>query len=144
MSVEEETRRVDLDSLEMWDGESPVPTQREVWFVTTFTSLYLVSSFGRIIRVGGGPGASPGRVLRPIPLNKGYYKVMLRLGVKSDTKQVRIHRLVALTFLRNVEYYSQCVHHKDKDSSNNRVSNLEWTSYAQNRVYQYMWGQRYG
>ena len=41
----------------------------------------------------------------------------------------RVHRLVALAFIRN-EHDLPTVNHIDHDPSNNHVSNLEWASYA--------------
>jgi len=47
--------------------------------------------------------------------------------VYSDRKRrtYLIHRLVAIAFLENAEK-KDLVIHKDKNKSNNRVSNLEW------------------
>lgn len=58
-----------------------------------------------------------------------YYSVKLTISGKK--KDYLIHRLVAETFLINPKHLPQ-VHHKDNNSLNNKVSNLEWVSVAEN------------
>ena len=43
-----------------------------------------------------------------------------------------VHRLVASTFIPNTDKKKTEVNHKDFDKSNNRVSNLEWVTKAEN------------
>lgn len=60
---------------------------------------------------------------------KGYKYVTL--SQNGDTKNFRVHRLVAEAFLPNPNYYDQ-VNHKDENKANNHVSNLEWISASGN------------
>lgn len=62
----------------------------------------------------------------------GYYQVTL--SDKNNKKcRVKVHRLVAMTFLENPSNLPQ-VNHKDGNKSNNNVSNLEWcTAYHNNK-----------
>jgi hypothetical protein len=55
----------------------------------------------------------------------------VKLTISGKKKDYLIHRLVAETFLINPKHLPQ-VHHKDNNSLNNKVSNLEWVSVAEN------------
>lgn len=62
----------------------------------------------------------------------GYYQVDLcKNGVK---RHLYIHRLVAQSFLDNPKNY-KIVNHKDENSMNNIVSNLEWCNSTYNNNY---------
>ena len=68
-----------------------------------------------------------GHVLKPYKGNNGYYFIGL-YKIK-----VLLHRLVAFTFLINPDnsIYS-AVNHKDHNTSNNHLSNLEWVTICEN------------
>ena len=53
------------------------------------------------------------------------------LSVGSVKKTVRVHRLVALSFIPNLES-KKTVNHIDGDKSNNYVHNLEWMTNTEN------------
>ena len=59
----------------------------------------------------------------------GYYQI--RFGNK---KRFYVHRLVAQAFIENIHNYP-CINHIDGDGTNNKVENLEWCSYSQNRLH---------
>ena len=63
----------------------------------------------------------------------GYRNVLLthRNGTKSN---FLVHRLVALVFIPT-EDIKQQVNHKNRNSSDNRLENLEWVSRAQNTAH---------
>lgn len=78
---------------------------------------YDVSSLGRVRRGG--------KILKGCPDKLGYMKISLsREGKITDG---RIHRLVALAFLPNPEN-KPTVNHKDWNTSNNSIENLEWAT----------------
>lgn len=52
--------------------------------------------------------------------------------VQIDKKRYVVHRLVAETFLPNLEAKPE-VDHKDRDRSNNCVDNLRWVTKSENR-----------
>lgn len=61
--------------------------------------------------------------------NVGYYQVIFRVGGKR--KYIRVHRLVAETFIPNPNNFPM-VNHKDGNKLNNRVDNLEWCTNSYN------------
>lgn len=68
--------------------------------------------------------------LRALTINKHGYK---QVGLYKDgvTKTFPVHRLVALAFVPNPDS-KLVVNHKDSDTSNNNVSNLEWVTDLEN------------
>lgn len=55
----------------------------------------------------------------------------VRLCKESYLKSFSVHRLIAITFIKNPNNYP-CVNHKDGNKHNNYAENLEWVSYSQN------------
>lgn len=88
--------------------------------IANYEDKYLISSNGEIFSIYSDC------VLKPVTNSNGYRKVTLTDGA-GGTKDVSIHRLVALHFLPNPYQHTQ-VNHKDGDKSNNTVGNLEWCS----------------
>lgn len=64
--------------------------------------------------------------------NKNYLGVYLYQDCKR--KFMMVHRLVALNFIDNPNNYPQ-INHKDENSKNNNVENLEWCSAKYNANY---------
>ena len=71
-----------------------------------------------------------GRNIKPYTDSKGRYQYV-NLG--RDVR-VSVHRLVASVYLPNPNN-KPCVHHKDSNPKNNRVTNLEWVTYEENMRY---------
>lgn len=63
--------------------------------------------------------------------NKPYKRYQVRLYNNSDYKVYRVHYLIALTFIPNYEHKPQ-INHKDGNSLNNHVDNLEWVTAHEN------------
>jgi len=63
-------------------------------------------------------------------LTKNYFK-----------KTVKIHRLVAIHFIKN-KYNKPYVNHKDGNKLNNSIENLEWCTYQENLKHAMMHGLR--
>ena len=59
----------------------------------------------------------------------GYFKVRLRKNKKIYNRFV--HRLVAITFIPNLEELS-IVDHLNRNKQNNSIENLRWVTYSEN------------
>jgi len=108
---------------------------KETWKdIPNYEGLYRVSSFGRIkslqmekINHTGGVWIEPSRMLKPSENDQGYLNVIL-VKYKSK-KSFLVHRLVALAFFGPSKLE---VNHKDKNTKNNRVNNLEYVTKREN------------
>lgn len=88
--------------------------------------LYLISDAGKVFSVRNN------RVLKNQRLQNGYWRI--ELNINGEKERHFIHRLVAETFLPNLDNLP-CVNHKDENPSNNHVSNLEWCTHKYNMNY---------
>jgi len=105
-----------------------------------FEEIYQVSNMGRVMRVAGGMGATPGRILRPGKTTAGYLQVSLWRDGKS--KQRLVHRLVAVAFHGPAPEGCE-VNHKNGIKDDARAENLEWVTRSENRHHAYkVLGQR--
>ena len=101
----------------------------EVWCpIKGFEGLYEVSDQGRVRSLKFGKE----RILKPVRTPKGYLQVSLYKNGKM--KPIRIHRLVAQTFIPNPDNLPE-VNHKDENKENNSVHNLEWCDSKYNNNY---------
>lgn len=65
---------------------------------------------------------------------KGYYHIILYH--KGHAYDFRIHRLVAIAFIKNYDPENKTlVNHKDGDKLNPHVNNLEWCTYSENAIH---------
>lgn len=100
---------------------------------------YQVSTLGRVKRLayykkvcGGSKQYCKERILKPQKIERGYQAVML--SKNSKVKSFLVHRLVAMVFIPNPDNLPQ-VNHKDENTSNNCVDNLEWCNQCYNSNY---------
>lgn len=97
---------------------------KEVWKdIEDYEGLYQVSNFGRVKRV------ETGRILKYSKHPSGY--ILAHLSKNGIASHHRIHRLVAQAFISNYDNKSD-VNHIDEDKTNNRASNLEWSTRKEN------------
>lgn len=115
-------------------------TRSEEWReVVGYEGFYAVSSKGRIKsldRYKKGPYGSvefwKGKIIKPKKEKNGYLRVPLsKHGIYT---LCLVHRLVAKAFLSN-EDNLPCVNHKDENTCNNNVENLEWCTHKYNTNY---------
>lgn len=95
-------------------------------FIEGYENLYSVDEQGNVF------SHYSNKVLTPCTDGHGYWYVNLQKDGKRKSK--KIHRIVAETFLPNPNNYP-CVNHKDENTRNNCVNNLEWCTYEYNNIY---------
>lgn len=87
---------------------------------------YFIDEFGNVFN------SSLNKIKSVKNKKNGYMQIMLQNKVEGlKPKLFYVHRLVAFTYIDNVNNYPQ-VNHKDYDKLNNHVSNLEWVTNKQN------------
>ena len=110
---------------------------KELWKdLVGFENRYMGSTLGRIKskdlklkKRNGVIYTVKSNILNPIIDSRGYLAVCLRKNEKAST--VRVHRVIALTFLENPENKSD-VNHKNTNKLDNRAVNLEWATRLEN------------
>ena len=115
---------------------------KEIWKdIGGYEGLYQVSNLGNVRSIDrkitdkrGYVYLKKGKILSKgiISLGKGY--VMYNLWKENKIKRKLAHRLVAEAFIEN-PYNKNEVNHKDLNSMNNNVNNLEWCTHKANVDY---------
>lgn len=104
----------------------------ETWKPVDGLPNYEVSNLGNVKALpkqkwnGNGYQTMPEKMLTACKIKNGY------MVVNAMSKVRYVHRLVALSFLKDSEYYGLDVNHIDGNKSNNAVTNLEWCNRKQN------------
>lgn len=88
-----------------------------------YSEFYSVSNYGNVFSKRQNKNLSFG------DNGKGY--LFVNLYNNGISKRFYVHRLVALTFIDNLDNKKQ-VNHKDCNKSNNYLSNLEWITPEEN------------
>ena len=112
----------------------------EVWLdIKGYEGHYQVSSIGRVKSLArvvesrkGIFGNKKEKFLLDWDCGKGYRKV--KLCKEAIEKSIRVHRLVAETFLDN-PYLKLEVNHINGIKDDNRVENLEWATGSENTIH---------
>lgn len=73
-----------------------------------------------------------GKIMKSKLTKDGYYEIGLTKNGK--TKYIRVHRLIAITFIPNLNNYP-VINHINHNRLDNRVENLEWCSIKYNTRY---------
>ena len=106
----ETPKEINMKSIEKYDG----------YFVTKEGLIY---------------SAKTNRYLKFSYDKQGYARVGLSVG-NYKTKTIKVHRLVAETFIDNPQSKGD-VNHIDGVKSNNHVDNLEWNTRSENIIHAY-------
>lgn len=101
---------------------------QENWSIIPEYSKYQASNLGRIRNV------KTLQVLKPYLTNRGYHTV--GFSVNGKKKRLSVHRLVAMAFLPNAGGLPE-VNHINGIKTDNRVTNLEWSSGSANVTHAY-------
>jgi hypothetical protein len=94
-----------------------------------YEGLYSISRAGHVISHGNKSNHKEVIILQPSYDKDGYKRVTLQKNKKR--KYFRVCRLVAEAFIANPEN-KPFVNHIDKDKTNDRCDNLEWTTAYEN------------
>lgn len=76
-----------------------------------------------------------GKYLKPYSNGNGY--MMVRLVNNEGKKPFKIHRLIALQFIPNIDN-KKFVNHKNGIKNDNRIENLEWVTHSENIKHAYL------
>jgi hypothetical protein len=101
---------------------------QEVWKIISNTNdRFLISNHGNVRSNNDGSQTCKTQLYKNHKLNKNH-KLVVILG-----KSHNVHQLVAETFIDNNDPSKNVVKHKDGDTLNNHVDNLEWTPFVDNK-----------
>lgn len=113
---------------------------QEIWKpIVGYEGLYEVSNLGRVrsidrvIFVNNKKRKLTGKLLE-LKCNRGGYLICVLSNKK--TKSIRVHRVVAESFIPKIKG-KLCINHLDNDRTNNNVSNLQWCTQKENIRYAY-------
>lgn len=109
---------------EIWKKISDIPGYEE-WSGLEISNHGRVKSYKRV---------PDGVILKQHVDYKGYVTISFRINKKMHTK--KIHRLVALSFIKNIENKPQ-VNHINGNKSDNHIDNLEWATNSENQIHSY-------
>lgn len=102
--------------------------EQELWVdAVGYEGLYKVSTFGNVFSLITNK-------IRKLQIHPDGY-VQVELNKKGIYHMWKVHRLVAVNFIPNPDNKPE-VNHKDRDKTNNRVSNLEWCTHEENKHHQ--------
>lgn len=103
--------------------------------IPEYENLYLISDLGNV------KSLYTNKILKPSFDKFGYARFSATKNKKQKT--LRIHRLVAELFIKNLNNLPQ-VNHKNGDKSNNSKNNLEWCTDSENKFHAYKHGLMIG
>ena len=111
---------------------------KEEWKpIKGYEGLYEVSNLGRVRtlehmeKFGNKKRVRKGRI-KSTCMRNNY--VCVQLSKNGINKSINMHRLVAMMFIPNPDNLPQ-VNHKDQDTTNNCIDNLEWCTTKYNIHY---------
>ena len=104
---------------------------KENWQIIPLYPKYQASEFGEI------RNKDTKYILKPYLTNRGYHTV--GFWVDGKKKRLSVHRLVAMTYLPNLEELPE-VNHINGVKTDNRFINLQWASGSTNVLHTYRTG----
>ena len=97
--------------------------------VLTEYNYYYIDNFGNLFRLVNNTF----KAKKPRADKRGYIKYEVNLGKNRQRKTVFQHRLIAKAFIPNPEN-KPTVDHINRNPSDNRLENLRWATYREQRV----------
>ena len=76
-------------------------------------------------------------IIQPSVTKDGYYEIKLVDSLNNKRKTIKLHRLVAYTFIIFKFNFQTEVNHKNGIKSDNSVDNLEWVTPSENQKHSY-------
>lgn len=124
--------------------------KKEIWRkYPKLPNRFKVSSTGRIKSIRSG------RVIKTSIDRYGYERIAIIVGSRTDssrrTVNLKVHTMVAETFIGKPKSTGFSVNHKDFNKWNNNIDNLEWVTIGGNTRhawkggrFNFMYGNKYG
>lgn len=110
--------------------------------INGFNGWYQVSNSGKVkslpkevVMRNGTIRPMKSKEIKQRKNNRGYH--IVDLYNDGEKKTVLVHRLVMESFRPNDDITRNQVNHEDGDKSNNRLTNLSWTSQSENMQHSY-------
>ncbi len=104
----------------------------EEWKQVPNYSSYHCSNTG-LIKTFNWKGSGQTRIMKPALSSCGYLQTMLKRD-DGRTHTIKVHRIVAQTWIENVDD-KPCVNHKNGAKDCNHVDNLEWCTVQENNAH---------
>lgn len=131
-----------MEELDYYKNLSIEDIDGEIWKeIQGFEGMYEISNLGRlksksrVIRDNRyGKISSKDKILKQRKDKNGY--LVLALNKDNKTYDIKMHRVIAKTFIPNPENKPQ-VNHKKGIKTDNRVSELEWSTTHENQTHRY-------
>lgn len=118
--------------------ESKIYMEEEIWLpIVGYEGLYDVSNLGNIkslsrkyLNAHNNIKNITGFIMKQITDCDGYK--VINLCKNGKKKMMKVHRLVAMSFIPNPEN-KPCIDHIDTNRCNNNYFNLKWCTYKENQ-----------
>ena len=101
--------------------------------IKRYKGKYQIDENGNVKSLNYRGNTKTEHLLKPMKRGNGYLYVDL-YDFNGKHHKESIHRLVAETFIENINNLP-CVNHKDENKENNSINNLEWCTYKYNSNY---------
>lgn len=106
--------------------------KKEIWKdIEGFEGYYQISNLGSRVKSLKRKSVTKNKILK-LAIYGEYYGVYLFKNGKR--KHCFVHKLKAIAFIPNPEN-KPVVNHKDNDKLNNKINNLEWATYSEDKLH---------